>query len=330
MSVVPVFVFSLPRSGSTLVQRVLTAHAGVASSAEPWVLLPLLTPLEPDVVMSGPWDRTVASAIGDFTAGLPAGATSYRARVRELALELYADVAGPSNRFFVDKSPPYHLIVEEVIATFPDARFVFLWRNPLSVLASVVDTLADGRWCTYRFRGDLFHGIDNLVAAYDRHRDRAHAVRYEDLLSGVTAWRVLCEYIGMDFDPEALSRFAEVRFDGRMGDPTGVEQYQALSAEPLERWKKTLSNPVRREWSRRWLHWIGRERLDLMGYDLSRLVADLETVPMSREGVLADAGELVLAAARETVKHWLPGDHLLSTTQALLGPKNGPPLSESL
>ena len=56
---------------------------------------------------------------------------------------------GPDTRCFVDKSPPYHLIAQQIISTFPDARFVFLWRNPLSVLASIVDTLADGRWDTY-------------------------------------------------------------------------------------------------------------------------------------------------------------------------------------
>ena len=62
MSVTPVFIFSLPRSGSTLTQRVLTAHDGVASAAEPWVLLPLLQPLVPTAAVSGVrsayWCRT--------------------------------------------------------------------------------------------------------------------------------------------------------------------------------------------------------------------------------------------------------------------------------
>ena len=38
----PVFLFSLPRSGSTLVQRLIAGHPQVATTSEPWILLPLL------------------------------------------------------------------------------------------------------------------------------------------------------------------------------------------------------------------------------------------------------------------------------------------------
>ena len=45
MSIRPIFIFSAPRSGSTLLQRVLAAHTQVATASEPWILLPLLSPL---------------------------------------------------------------------------------------------------------------------------------------------------------------------------------------------------------------------------------------------------------------------------------------------
>lgn len=319
MAVVPVFVFSLPRSGSTLTQRVLTAHTGVASAAEPWVLLPMLSPLVPTAAVSGPWDRTVAGALSDFVERLPDGIHSYRAEVREMVLRLYSEVAGPDVGFFVDKSPPYHLIAEEIIQTFPEGRFIFLWRNPLSVLASIVDTLGDGRWATYQFRGDLFHGIENLVATFQRHPGRVHAVRYEDLLGGTDGWSALCDYVGLPFEPNALSAFAGVQLSGRMGDPTGVHRYGALSQEPLQRWRETLDNPLRQEWARRWLHWIGRERLQVMGYDLDELLAELVATPGNGRRLASDARELGLAAMREAVKSRLPGDNLRSSWRALLG-----------
>lgn len=318
MAVVPIFIFSLPRSGSTLTQRVLTAHTGVASAAEPWILLPLLTPLDSSIAVSGPWDRTVAGALSDFTATLPDGRADYQEQVRTMALRLYEAVGGPDASFFVDKTPPYHLIADQIIDTFPDARFVFLWRNPLSVLASIVDTLANGRWATHQFRGDLFHGVENLVSAYGRNADRAHAVRYEDLLSDQGAWEDLCGYIGLPFEPNALSTFADVRLAGRMGDPTGVKHYLTLSDEPLERWRATINNPLRREWARRWLRWIGRERLAMMGYDLGALLTDLKSTPLGRESLTQDARELGLSALREAVKVRLPGDNLRSSWRAIL------------
>jgi hypothetical protein len=35
-----IFLLSLPRSGSTLAQRILAAHEGIATTSEPWILLP--------------------------------------------------------------------------------------------------------------------------------------------------------------------------------------------------------------------------------------------------------------------------------------------------
>ena len=42
MAIKPIFIFSITRSGSTLLQRVIAAHEGVATVSEPWVLLPYL------------------------------------------------------------------------------------------------------------------------------------------------------------------------------------------------------------------------------------------------------------------------------------------------
>ena len=42
-----------------------------------------------------------------------------------------------------------------------------------------------------------------------------------------------------------------------------------------------MTNPLRRAWCRRYLRWIGRERLALMGYSLDDLVAEVEALPHS-------------------------------------------------
>ena len=42
------------------------------------------------------------------------------------------------------------------------------------------------------------------------------------------------DYLGIEFEIEALQRFSNVRLEGRMGDPIGTEKYQALSGEPVD------------------------------------------------------------------------------------------------
>jgi hypothetical protein len=303
----PVFLLSLPRSGSTLVQRVLAAHDGVATVAEPWVLLPWLSPLQERMPESDAWHESLHGAVSDFARQLPNQTDDYRRAVRTAAMDLYSRAAGDGVRFFIDKTPPYSMIVNEIAETFPDARLVFLWRNPLSVVSSVVETFAGGRWRPSDYPLSLFWGAEGLIEGYERHRDRSYGVTYESLIAGEDAWRGLCDYVGLDFQPEALERFSTVRLNGRMGDPTGVKRYQALSEQSLDKWRATVSSPLRKAWCDRYLQWLGRERLATMGYDLDELLADLDALRPSGGNLSADladtAGSLARAAIKSRVSH---------------------------
>jgi hypothetical protein len=321
----PIFLLSLPRSGSTLVQRVLATHPQVASAPEPWILLPLLTPLQATTPHSHGWQATVDAAVRDFVGELPRGQEDYLDALRPCVERLYGEAAGGS-RYFLDKSPPYHWIVEQLFRLFPDARFVFLWRDPLGVLSSMVETFCEGRWRLDRFRGTVFNGIANLTSAYERHRDSSLAVRYEDLIGGGTAaWDEIAAYLELELDPAALSDFARQKYVGRLGDPTGVNLYSGVSREPLQKWRKTIDNPVRRQWCERYLDWVGEARLELMGYDSAVLRDELAEAGRGGGGVLRDTLELGRGAARElgaaVVKGRDPGT--VSSWDLLRGPASG-------
>jgi hypothetical protein len=307
VSVRPLFIFSGPRSGSTLVQRILASHPQVATASEPWVLLPMLAPLYDHLPAPGPRDPLVHDAVEDFVAQLPRGRDDYRSAAREMALGLYTKAARRDVAYFVDKTPPYHLIVDEVVATFPEGRFLFLFRNPLSVVASTVELFDSGRWEVTRYHMALFQSIADLVPASRRHADRAMTVRFEDLVDGDTAhWRRIVDYLGLEWQPSMLDRFTQVRLQGRKGDHTGTQQYTAVSTEPLEKWRRSLNNRVRRAWCRRYLRWIGQERLATMGYDLHELLKQLDSMRLDRGGNGADAGRLAASLARELAKPRLP------------------------
>ena len=67
----PLFLLCLPRSGSTLVQRVLASHAEIATVSEPWLLLPLLYSIREHGIRAEYWHQTAAQAIADFIEELP-------------------------------------------------------------------------------------------------------------------------------------------------------------------------------------------------------------------------------------------------------------------
>jgi hypothetical protein len=303
MAIQPIFIFSLPRSGSTLVQRIVAAHDGVATASEPWILLPHLYAFRQQGVLAEYDHSLMVDAIQDFCRELPSGEADYLQQLRDFILGLYEKAAGDDAVYFVDKTPPYCLIADQIISLFPDAKFVFLWRNPLSVIASIIQTLNDGHWHPTLFRGDLFVGLPRLISAYRMNQTKAYSVRFEDLLGREEhRWRALMDYLGIDFDPRALDRFSEVELNGRMGDQTGIEQYDSLSSDPLGKWKGTLANPLRRAWCRRYLRYLGEDRLRIMGYDLDRLLDQLNAQPMSTASLVADLGGLASDLAKEPVR----------------------------
>lgn len=273
-----------------MVQRVLGSHEAVATVSEPWILLPYFYSLRQEGVYAEYNHASAASAVEDFCGTLPGGRLDYIEELRELALRLYEKAAPNGERYFLDKTPRYHLICHEVVDAFPSGKHVFLWRNPLAVISSIIETWGGGRWNVYRHKVDLFDGIERLVAAFNLHGGSAHAVRYEDLLTNpASSWEGIFRYLDLPFDVSMLEGFGGVRLDGGKGDPTGTKKYEGISLEPLEGWRLVLANPLRKAWCRRYLRWLGRERLAVMGYDLDDLLGDLDSLPNSYGGVASDA-----------------------------------------
>lgn len=275
--------------------------------------------LVPRSAGTGGTDPLVHAALEDFIAELPGATMDYRAAVCELALRLYTALGGDQT-YFVDKTPLYHLIVDEIFATFPRGRFVFLFRNPLSVVASCVELFDQGRWEVARYHMAVFQSFADLIPASAHHADRSISVRYEDLVEGGDGqWRRLIDYLDLPWEPAMLARFSGVSLRGRMGDPTGVALYRSLSREPLEKWRSTICNPLRRAWCRRYLQWLGPDRLATMGYELDDLQRQLTACEMSGDNTLDDASQMAQSLLREVLKARVPRyTSRASTWRALL------------
>ncbi len=252
----------------------LATHAEIATASEPWILLPYLYTLRETGAYAEYGHSTMVAAIRDLCDDLPNGRRDYLAQIRQLALGLYNTLA-PTEAYFLDKTPRYHLVVDDVIDLFPEAKFVFLWRNPLAVVASITESFGRGHWNVHYYTPDLLQGLERLLHARERLGDDACAIRFEDLVRDPEPeLRRVLSYLDLPFDPHMVERFSEVR--PRRGDLWGMQQYGSLSEEPLDKWKRSLAGPIRKAWSRRYLSWLGPHRLALMGYDLRQLSDELD------------------------------------------------------
>lgn len=286
----PVILFSLPRSGSTLLQRILSVDSNISTVSEPWVLLPHVYALRHEGVFTEYSHKWSCQAQDDLLERLPRGKQDYLESLGEGMLSLYAKLSDADSRYFLDKTPRYALIADDVISMFGNGKFIFLWRNPLAIVASMIETWGAGKWNTYFFKVDLYDGLERVIAAFSDNRERSLSLTYEALLQAPEQeiTRVM-KYLDLSPVQGMLDVLPETKLSGQMGDPTGVEQYRSVTTEPIDKWKATINTPLRRLWCRRYLKWIGRERLDLIGYDMDSLLADMRT---TRTDWLASLGDI--------------------------------------
>jgi len=245
---------------------------------------------------------------------MPHGQKDFDCAVKEFAIRLYKDAANGEATYFVDKTPRYHLIVDDILRLFPDAKFIFLWRNPLAVAASMITTWGKGYWNLDQFYIDLYQGLANLIKVYENKIGDALSVRYEDLLSNPEdILQSLSGYLGLDLDTTMLNRFSNVKLHGDMGDPTGVSAYKRLDLEPIEKWKSVLSNPIRKSWAKRYIEWLGENRLKIMGYDLETLKEDIHTANYTTRYMAVDMMKII----REHAFKWIEPYILLDKLRTL-------------
>jgi len=281
----PIFLLSPPRSGSTLLQRVLSTHPDIATTPEPWLLLPMFQAFRPDATLATHDQSLLARALGDFTQNLPNGQDDMDTTIRDCAISLYRK-ASHGERFFLDKTPRYSLIVDDIIRAFPKAKFIFLFRDPVAVTQSMNTTWGKGNWVLFRHYIDLFDGMENLAKAARTLGPRAHSLTYERFLQDTAKeTRLIYTYLGLP-EPEAAPTAPPL--SGQMGDPTQAPDIGTKSPD----WRQTPLTAARRIWLNLYLSHLGEETLSRMGYNQQSLLDDLAKAPRTRKGLGSDMSRI--------------------------------------
>lgn len=240
--------------------------------------------------MFSEYSHTFATAaIKDFCQTLPERENTYKKEARNFAIRLFQASTPSDKEYYLEKTPRNMLVLQDLLETFPNSKFIFLWRQPLASAASLIETSGKGHWNLYKSTVDLYDGLDNMTKAFSSHPERIIPIQYEELLSSPeqSVTRLL-QNLGLDDNPSLLHQFQDVTFNGRMGDPTGIKQYSSISKEPLEKWKYTLNTPTRYFWARRYLKWLGPERLSVMNYDYAHLESELESIRLQTHRLGSD------------------------------------------
>jgi len=217
----PIFVVSLPRSGSTLIEQILSSHSLVEGTTE---------------LQDIP---AISRIIGDY----PQDVVKLDETARRDFGEQYLKRASVQRRtdrpFFVDKLPNNWLFVPLIQLILPNAKIVDARRHPLSCCMS--------NFRQHFSRGqDFSYDLDSLGRYYSdyvrlmSHIDavlpgRVHRVIYERMVDDTEAEvRRLLDYCGLEFEPSVLEFYKTER---AVRTPSSEQVRRPIYRNATEEWQ---------------------------------------------------------------------------------------------
>ena len=283
----PIFIISMPRSGSTLLQRILLSHKAVGGTAEPWILLPLIYSKKSSGVLSEYSSRLSFKGVNDMLKEVPDAENVYNDRIKEFADGIYSKILKNNEVYFLDKTPRYYLIIDDLYKIYPEANFVYLFRNPINIYASILKT-----WCNNKFsklygnHNDLTIGVNKISEAYKRYKDNKNtiSVRYEDLVSQPEEIiKDIQKFLEINYDERLSKNFVNVKIDTKnnnvLGDPTGIEEYKSINSDTLNKWKNVFDTRFRKKILTRYIkNTLTKETLSIQGYNQEEIIKEIKSL----------------------------------------------------
>jgi hypothetical protein len=180
-----IFVIGPPRSGSTMLQRMLGSHSAVYTHPEPHIITPLAHLGYYYNVDKAPYDHiNAALAISEYIDDLPDKEEDYLDALRGYLDVLYGRMLAKSKKeMLLDKTPAYALVLPFLAKVYPDARYIVLTRHPLAVFSSYAQSFFDGDYDAALAYNNILGRYIPAIAKFLRERPvPLHHVQYETLV----------------------------------------------------------------------------------------------------------------------------------------------------
>lgn len=220
----PIFVVGLPRSGTTLTERIISSHSQVQSVDETF-FMQLAVKAASGIRTAAPMSPEIIRKAASYD---PSRITnSYLASIA------YKLDAAPR---FVEKLPENFLYLGFIARAFPDAHLVMLERHPMDVCFAMYKQSFFRYAYTLADLSQYFIAFDRLRAHWrEVLSDRLIELRYEDLVSDQeSATRQLLKSLDLPFEAETL------HFD-RNATPTAtassVQVREKIHTRSVGHWK---------------------------------------------------------------------------------------------
>jgi len=283
------FLIGSPRSGSTLLTRMLGSHEAVHAPDEPHLLTPLAHLGYYGKVDAAPYDPIITElAMRELVKALPGGEADYLAALRSLTDSLYERLLTPTGRrVLLDKTPAYSLVLDFAARLYPRARYLVLTRHPMAIWSSFVESFFDGDHESAHRHQPLLERYVPAIARFLRERPcPIHHVRYEALVQDPEReMREICRFAGLEFDPGIIDygeRGGSKESARGLGDPLTVSRESRPTTQSLARWAQQLGGqPGKVAQCQEILARLADEDLETWGYERRAIEAELAAIDLA-------------------------------------------------
>ena len=192
-----VFIVGMPRSGTTILERMLLAHPDIGSAGETTAIGRMFLQLRQQV------GGTVEQVRKNLTPG------NLKAMAGGALADIEARLGTARPRRIIDKMPANHMFVPLIGLMLPNARIIHMQRHPLDTGISCYEA-------HFAFGLDYAARQDSLGQAYRMYADlmddwqalplpEVHQATYERLVTDPEAeLRGILDHVGLPWDPACL------------------------------------------------------------------------------------------------------------------------------
>ncbi len=228
----PIFIVGMPRTGTTLVERIVSSNPDIFAAGE---LSNFALLLKRKLGTTSPYVLDAETLERGFTSDLSGLGDQY--------IESTRPRTGLTPRF-IDKMPLNFFYTPHILAANPKAKVICILRNPMDTCLSNYRQLFSTKFPYYDYAYDL-EATARYVVAFNRLAEKFSqkmgdnfvTLRYDDLIADPENRAAeLMDFLDLEFDPDYLN-FHE-KNTTPVSTASSVQIRQPIYSTSVGRWKK--------------------------------------------------------------------------------------------
>ena len=245
-----IFVGGAPRSGTTLVQRLLDSHPDIVGGPE-------LNAISDIITLFNQMRERIEEERTDFYGDTE----QLRSIFRTFILSIFKQVRDKYKaKWISEKTPSNVLVFNELHQIFPDAKFLYVERDPKDILSSyrkIKQNAMKRKQVPPYVNRSLFLSVDDIFehmitgkTFYDKNKDVSYLLIYEKLVEDPAGeMEKFFNFLGLPYSQNVLLMNGPGQFyiQKRVEKVNSIYYNQADIAKPIDnssvgKWKKSINS----------------------------------------------------------------------------------------